>query len=250
MEEAGRGTSLAEMPDAETQTPETRVPRQVSRKLFLASFDHSQGADAAQTLIARYLRATYSALMLSEEGVAELVVSSHKAAQQVICTPQRHKPLTDARPQLEMEAKNFWSVFNQSEQAPRKQIIRQLTIALICRDWLYKDGRPRAEQGMPDPYDPRKDSYLSFLCYYAFQGHTTGIPEYNQMYQDIACFLAAASPEHLGGRDLWRPLRGVPPEGTIHAPYTNAGKLEQVIAAYNLHHPAQEPVLVPWAARA
>ncbi len=243
MKEAGRFADLKEPPKA-------GIPRQVSRKLFLASFDHSQGADAAQTLIARYLHITYPALSLSAEGVAELVASSHKAAQQVIATPQRHKPLNDARPQLEMEAKNFWSVFHLDEQASREQIIRQLTVALICRDWLYKDGRPRAEQGVPAPYDPRKDSYLSFLCYYALQGHTTGIPEYNQMYKDIARFLSTASAEHLGGRDLWRPLRGAPPEGTIHAPYTNAGKLEQVIVAYNLHHPAQEPVAFPWAVRA
>jgi hypothetical protein len=240
MEEAGRMGIPAE-------AGETEAPRQISRKLFLASFDHSQGADAAQTLIARYLHATFPALSLTAEGVEELIASSHKAAQQVIATPQRHKHLTDAWSQLEMEAKNFWNVFHLDEQLPREQIIRQLAIALICRDWLYKDGRPRAEEAVPEPYDPRKDCYLSFLCYYALQGHTTGVPEYNQMYQDIALFLSTSSEEHLGGRELWRPVRGALTDEAIHAPYTNAGKLEQVILAYNLHHPAQESVVSPWA---
>jgi hypothetical protein len=243
MEEAGIVAYPAEAAEAD-------APRQISRKLFLASFDHSQGADAAQTLIAQYLHLTFPTLFLTTEGVKELVTMSHQAANQIISSSQRHKYLTDARPQLEMEAKNFWNVFNLGEQPPREQIIRQLTIALICRDWLYKDGRPRAAEEAPVPYDPRKDSYLSFLCYYALQGHTTGIPEYNQMYQDVALFLRASPGECLGGRELWRPLRGTPTDGTIHAPYTNAGKLEQIIAAYNLHHPAQEPVTPPWAARA
>lgn len=243
MEEAGRLAYPAEGVGA------GEVARQISRKLFLASFDHSQGADAAQTLIARYLRASFPALSLTAEGVDELITSSHKAAQQIIATPQRHKHLTDARPQLEMEAKNFWNVFNLDEQPSHAQIIRQLVIALICRDWMYKDGRPRAEEELPEPYDPRKDCYLSFICYYALQGHTTGIPEYNQMYEDIALFLRTSPEERLGGRELWRPLRGAATDGTIHAPYNNAGKLEQVIAAYNLHHPAQKPVISPWAAQ-
>jgi hypothetical protein len=120
---------------------------------------------------------------------------------------------------------------DKTSQAKLEEVMSGITARIIYRDHHYltsPKGRPRVVNTKA-ANTMVADTRLSHLCYYGFEGHPTGLSEYDRMFKDITEVIYA----------------GVAKEG--RAVY-ELDQLQQVIGLYIKYHPKhrlyQNPRLV------
>jgi hypothetical protein len=176
----GEGTSLPE-PD-----------RPLTRKELLASFQFSQGGPSMQVMIFRYLKQLHPGLTFEPENTEHLESESARPAEAITSNLARHQPVSaggagEAINRVLEIARSTPGIAN-AELLTRQEIIGALAEADLERDKHYLErpsGRNYESDGS-EHYDPRKDSWRSDLCYFGFLGNTTGLPDFDQMFAEIA----------------------------------------------------------------
>ncbi len=120
---------------------------------------------------------------------------------------------------LQKNVDNMQATFNGEAQV--KEPLRQILLYTILQDHtilVEKGGRKRSN---PDPNDPRRDPWLSFLVHYGLQGNSIGVPEYNQMFRDVRSYIEARG-------SIGKTFHYLPQIGTMY---------REVIDVHNQHHP-------------
>src|SRR5258708_32488889 len=62
---------------------------------------------------------------------------------------------------------------------------QELAELVILRDCQYRCGRPHQPIGSSKRYRAEADPYLSYLCYYGLEQHSTGSVEFDLIYQEV-----------------------------------------------------------------
>lgn len=223
-------------------------------KIFFLSFRFSQGNNPLQETIWRYLHTLRPEWRITEEGERFIKDKATSVFEQFLWGKQAaHPPLSrktlqwpeskgsgllgDTRPPEPLDLTTYLhknidqmkAIFN--EQTEVKKSERQDLVHTLAQEMLDRDrefivqrwkGRPR--EGMEGKQNAETDPFLSYICHYALETHTTKVQEYDLMFKEIKnVFLTAIK------KDKPFLIKG----GLI--PFTwNLAKLARV---YKKHHP-------------
>jgi hypothetical protein len=206
----------------------------IALQVMVMGFFLSQGDPHLQHCLYRYLHAICPDWRVSEE----MKIALQRQIQPVRTISEQGMHTTAYDPQdiinnLEAETNAMQLIFNgpgllHSALGP---LIGEIITGIVVRDYKYlvEDGaRPRGEEHHLHHllqhtafYNPMKDPYLSHFCYFGVLGKGTGMPEFNQMFDEIR--------QHITGRSaLFENL--MTPQSSL------ARKLPLVIEAYNRKH--------------
>jgi hypothetical protein len=206
----------------------------IALQVMVMGFFLSQGDPYLQHCLYRYLHAVCPDWRVSEE----MKIALQRQIQPVRKITEQGMHTTAYDPQdiinnLEAETNAMQLIFNgpgllHSAIGP---LIGEILTAIVARDYKYlvEDGaRPKGEEHYlhhllqyTSLYNPMKDPYLSHFCYFGILGKGTGIPEFNQMFDEIR--------QHVtGGSALF--------ENLLLLQSSLARKLPLVIEAYNRKH--------------
>jgi len=217
--------------------------RQHVLKLFIASFEHSQGFQRLQTDIFEYLHHHNPALHLADadEGwltEQALVIINHLIVPDVgwqAPTPFPHvftQELAVIKTVVPV-AEVYRRILNSTSELSLEVLMPRLTKQLIARDYGFlvaNQGRKaRRQDANTLPTRSRfNDPYFSYICAYALQHRSTGLKELDAMYGEVArhCQTIFAERE------------------TIPFVSKVTRKLEAIVNTYNRHHPDRRIGLV------
>lgn len=220
----------------------------LSRKLLVLSFEFSQWELWLQRCIFRYLHVRYPAWHPSEEETKALVQGTYLSVCKLLEKSDRNQNLpSDEVWEIENGIAKYYNhlphilfeVYNDLEdQHPSPpEVVQHLAHGILEMDAGYLfTGRP-SQDPQPVPlghYDsrPRKGVYLSHLCHYGFHSYTTGTPEYNQMFAEVAAYFRSTPEAALG-------LFSDSQESVNET-------LRKVVTSYNSSHPFKEPIIFPF----
>lgn len=185
-----------------TQNPEQSRPLspELASDILFASFEHSQGRPHLQLLILKAIKInnpdwSIDNVMKSEiSAIALPKIQRHIAAhsephsdkdskqeRKVLHPSVKGKSITG---ELELRLEEMQSVFH--KPIPDGGIsYYEIAELMVQQDFQFLsqcDGRLRRNA---DPNTPQGDPFLSFVCYYGYEGHTTRIPELDRVYKDV-----------------------------------------------------------------
>lgn len=178
--------------------PEFLTVDQAARLIYF-SFYFSQGKPRLQHGILRWLHLSYPEYNcdnIDQEQLVDVVLKSIKKTVPEKGTGPSNSNATHIGVETDISLEllrytNLFFDYLRGEGALNILGLSELrsTIAtqMINQDyhWLIsKSGRPRHKQG--ERKGPMHDPFLSHICYYALQGKSTGVPEYDQLMKEVA----------------------------------------------------------------
>ena len=193
------------------KTPEvaqkTDIPLDKAKRLFFKSFRFSQGFPALQHTIFDYFHLIRPEWQMSdwirEQVDVEVREPIYRFLTAKTAIHPKEKDLISGLPlDLSKDLDKAYFDFNFNENIDRglKGMQRtfnglgfpvelwMLTLFVVQRDFkfLYSwNGRPRDLDGKSGTYSPSADPMLSHICYYGFEGNSTGEDEFDQMFKDL-----------------------------------------------------------------
>lgn len=106
----------------------------------------------------------------------------------------------DLKSNLSGKIEEMRDVFNTDVSLTKRlkhEVVGRIVEGIVKKDYRFLDrhsrdggGRPRSRK--TEDYTPQADPFLSHICYYGLEQHSTGSPEYDQMFQDIRSSLHSA----------------------------------------------------------
>lgn len=210
------------------------VARQHLLKLFIASFEHSQGFQRVQTDIFRYLHHQTPSLHLSNTDrdwltQQSIAIICHLIVPDVgweAATPFSHVFTQEPAviKTVVPAAEVYQRILNAPSPPELAVLLPRLTKRLIDRDYRFlvaTGGRKARKSQMDNPTSHLYDPCFSYICTYALQQRTTGVREIDALYREVGRHCQTIFAER---------------ETT---PFVSkaARKLEAVVNTYNRHHP-------------
>jgi hypothetical protein len=176
---------------------ETALPIPQVTKLLIQSFKHSQGESSLQAKIFRYLHQLHPDWRVDAASSERILVETTRAIGRLLPTldelgrhtaPDRltHIPVFEEsilRHSL-TEFSRLQACFN-TPASVDPALPQEMAELVILRDCQYRRGRPHQPIGSSNRYRAEADPYLSYLCYYGLEQHSTGSVEFDLMYQEI-----------------------------------------------------------------
>ena len=170
------------MEDETVSTQEELTPEK-ARSIVHWSFFFSQGDLDSQINILRFVQELHPNWDLSNALSPEAVENLKKPITKTITNPNLHRELKEVETNgLSGTSDKIREGLKAEPQPSKDTLLRQITEGLIKHDWEYLchvNGRPRKTEG--DPKNFFQDPYLSQTCYFALEGNSTPVPEYDQM---------------------------------------------------------------------
>ncbi len=168
------------------------------KRLFVQSFRHSQGDYGLQSYIFSYLHLLHPTWVIDEPLKKQLFLTASENMAKMFGydgqksesnSPMPHANQTKGMDKINQEISHqiekMQKKFNDNE-ASAQYVVIGLMIALAEQDLKYLlKGRPNRSQTNSHKDNITFDPYFSYLCHYGFEGHSTGIPEFDKMYTDI-----------------------------------------------------------------
>lgn len=208
-------------------------------KLFFLSYRFSQGFPTLQRMMFEYIKKRHPGWKIGEKLRGEIFERSLETFSNYMkaVAGRAHtekaasgKALSEAMINNDLEQNLRWMA--EAFYLRAKDIDKSSTLQFIARQIVERDvqflsrekGRPRAQgaQGKSVHEDP----FLSQVCYYGIEGHGTGSPEFDLIFQDVVEYLRAQKETEKK-------------EGYL-TDQNFLGKLDFVIAKYNAMHPGVE----------
>lgn len=189
---------------AETVPGEDRpLTLPVASQIFYNSFYLSQGTATLQEMLLLYVHAKRPSWRVSDEMRAQLIETLLPRTKSLMETGY-HQPVEGIPGELEKQAEAMQHILNNESDILqfRSQYFSLSTTAkqIIGSDFHYtfagRNNRTKLVSSSSS-YNPRTDRYLSHICYYGLSSHTTGIPEYDQLFQEINAHLTNTSQDRL-----------------------------------------------------
>jgi hypothetical protein len=197
----------------------------------LKTFQFSQGSEPLQTAIFRYLRGLHPELELTAEDLATLETEYLVPAELIYRNPHRHPALDqDPAHAVRSALAEAYTVFNVESLPDRLSVVAYLAQKILERDekfLLEQVGRNYQPNGSPH-YNPYTDPWRSDLCYFGFQGKTTGHPDFDQLFADVT--------------DHWRQRLRISSAAHERA-------VRCVVSEFNSHHGPELRVKLPRSAQ-
>lgn len=204
----------------------------LKRKILMATFQFSQGDEILQRTIFQYLKALHPDWELKEADESKLFDESVELARSRFNDPRHH---------YHVETKEHWSglpsevvtfkeglryarVYLNGTVKERSELIPDIFRHIALKDWwftVHKLGRGYIPDGTSH-YNPYKDPWRSDLCYFGFLGHTTGLPEFDQMFAEVVRYWQLHSDKN---KDA------------------DADMIRSVVDSFNSHHPTMTVTL-------
>jgi hypothetical protein len=203
-------------------------------RLFIASFEHSQGDQPLQQHIFDYLHLVNPTLSISAETRDRLIEDSTQIVQFLLGVDEatEHLPF----PHLYVNAYavhrtitpvawQFSQRLNTMTDKNKQLVVGSLATGILERDYRYLvqiSQRRRHRKPRHDYHSGHRltDAHFSYLCHYALLGHTTGIREFDVLYADVV----KRCEELLRERENMPFVSG------------SARQLEHLVTTYNRHH--------------
>lgn len=185
-------------------------------QIFFLSFRFSQGSNSLQQHIWSYLHATNPQWRITEEMEQFMKEKSPPVFEKFLWGKEMLHPtlsrstlqwgeswsgLIGERSPKELDFKSFLrgkieemrDIFNTDvnlTKQSKKKLVELILEGIIKRDHKFLDRHRRDSVGRPrsrntENYTIQTDPFLSHICYYAVEQHSTGSPEYDQMFQDV-----------------------------------------------------------------
>jgi hypothetical protein len=188
------GTNYEQLRQAAQHEAETTpYTTQETTKLVFNSFRFSQGDPTLQGDIADYIAATEPGRLTAEGLEASREVMQQLAPKYIYEAGVHTTELDPDEVRVEVEAvyDSFAAKVSQPKSAEAlSEVVEQITIMAVDRDYSHlvrKDGRPERVRGT-DQTGPAAP-HVSHIMRYACEGQTTGMPEYDRMFADVAAKL-------------------------------------------------------------
>jgi hypothetical protein len=202
--------SNAEVNELEIEQP-TDLTEEKARTLLFLSFYFSQGKEDLQERIFHWLHSAYPSYKIPEEMEQSVYESTVKTIRRFAPEPletetsessgdnpqkpSNHPILTTSQIENDTSAilGHMANYFNNYPPGPLETRTSELVEgmnSIIDRDYHFlieEDGRPRKEN--ENSQSLMSDRYLSHICKYGFEGHTTGLSEYDTMFKMASNFL-------------------------------------------------------------
>ncbi len=206
-------------------------------KLFIASFEHSQGNQTAQWILFEQISQTHPEYALSEKDRSELIRRVTKPIDNIL-QPNKHTNVDSEKMKkvLEKEIDNMIDCLSKKPKLPNIESfsISDLLEELIVQEYGFlcvKGGRPR-----------EKDKYFSYICHYALEGNKTGIKEFDEIYEEIGKFIQSGEKLSILLLDttlLNESQFSLSPEQLYHEFFKG------IKDVYQAHYPANTPQSLP-----
>lgn len=243
----------SEQKENEELTPERAF------QIFFLSYRFSQGNNELQQNIWSYLHATNLQWRITGEMEQFMKEKAPPVFEKFLWSTEMLHPtlsrstlqwgeswsgLIGEGPPKELGLKSYLSgniekmrdVFNAHVDLTKRsknELVRRILKGIIERDRRFLNrhrgddsGRPRSK-GIEGP-TPQADPFLSHICYYVLEQHSTGSPEYDQMFQDVKSSLLSVVEQKK--------------HSLIEGELSESFKfpLVRVILIYRAHHPDSE----------
>lgn len=200
------------------------TPRQAV-KLFIASFEHSQGDVSVQTGIFDYLAVFRPHWRMPDQMLEEIRRMAVPVISRIVSDGHIHRKIEERL--IDIESTKPLNLMQYSLNRRPKQFTdkawRHLSTTIIYCDWRNIVSKPsgreyghRHSETSSTRYSVRTDPYFSYICHYALSNHSTGLEVLDCFYKEIEEFLRREA------RDLSD---------------NDQSKLKSVIDVYSSHHP-------------
>lgn len=246
--------SAAQEQVSEPESSEQALTPEKALKLFFNSFRFSQGSNKALEGMFLYLHLSNPSWRITPEIREHLRVRGPEVFEKFLVREEDkslHKPfypkelpLREIRDSIRSEILSELHLFEGSfstEPTPHvpEGIGRNALAVLITKQLIEQDlrflslpgGRPRGAALAENPATTSQDPYLSHICYYALQGHSTGIPEYDMLFSDIRDVIQRSF-----GRTEAGQLNNDDTRVSLQLSSEHLEMLQRVAAIYNAHH--------------
>lgn len=182
----------------------TDIPPDKAKRLFFQSFRFSQGQPLIQHIIFDYLHLVRPEWEMSDSLRQQVEAEVRQPIFRFITAKTTmHRKIDFFGLPLDLDKgpdKAFFDLhFNDNIESNLKKMqqafnmtwpfdMLNLTRLIIQKDFKFlyaRNGRPRDSDGKTGVYRPSLDPMLSHICYYGFEGNSTGEEEFDQMFKDV-----------------------------------------------------------------
>lgn len=161
----------------------------------MASFQFSQGGEGLQWSIIAYFKCLHPELTLTQGERARLQQQLLRPASIIAYDVHRHPVLRkhgEGEGDLITMNRLFSVVEKTLAESPenKEMLVYRIAQQIVQRDfhWLISRGGRRYQSDATRHFNPYKDAWRSDLCYFGFLGHTTGLPDLDQLFGNVAAY--------------------------------------------------------------
>jgi len=199
-------------------------------KLFFLSFRLSQGDGDLQDMIFKYLHFLHPEWSMPEEFREQLKIESASPFKKYLSGSNGTKVLHVSREPSAIDATidNELSSMqvNLNRKNKRKPSVYSIANEIMEKDFEYLCNRNGRERNSSITYNPAQDPFLSHICFFALEGHSTGAEEYDQMFREVKVVVLRLSKGH-----------------KVASRFMSVERLKAVINKYAQTHPQSIPLL-------
>ena len=206
----------------------------IAKDVFRYSFYLSQGDAGFQEVLFEYIHIVRPRWRI-DDSLANVLIESISRMAVSMGEKGLHKDIESLKAAAGAggEAIAMATEFNESYRRNKQEVIKDITALMIGRDHRFTVSKPKGVERVrssPDnpeaQYNPLKDKELSHFCYYVLGNHEFGVPEYDQMLEDMRQYVNAYLPRRF--------FNAIPLDAA-----------REVVDAYNATHPTMQ-VALPW----
>jgi hypothetical protein len=166
-------------------------------RLFIASYEHSQGNQPLQSLIFGYFHTLHPDYRIDDATKDTVSLRCRQIVDHLILTSDDqprsrfpHKAVDDdgILVNVDKEFNIFCTILNGRPATNTRRMVKLITAYMIQRDHIYlsmDDGRVARSNRGDEPYHRLRDPFFSYICHYALLGRSTGIWEMDHLYRAV-----------------------------------------------------------------